>query len=50
MVESKAISYWKIQREELFKALDTSEKGLDDTEAKRRLEQYGLNERARAVA
>ncbi len=44
MVESKEINYWKLQREELFRALDTSEKGLDETEAKRRLEQYGLNE------
>ncbi|MCJ7613213.1 HAD-IC family P-type ATPase, partial [Candidatus Bathyarchaeota archaeon] len=44
MSEPKGINYWKLQKEELLRELDTSEKGLDDSEATRRLEEYGLNE------
>ncbi len=44
MSKSKEINYWKFQKEELLRELDTSEKGLDDTEAARRLEEHGLNE------
>jgi len=44
MSEPKEVHYWKLQKEELFRELNASEKGLDDTEATRRLRQYGLNE------
>jgi len=44
MSESKKTNYWKLQKEELLRELDTSGRGLDDAEAARRLEQYGLNE------
>ncbi|MDH5419999.1 MAG: magnesium-translocating P-type ATPase [Candidatus Bathyarchaeota archaeon] len=44
MSEPKEINYWKLQKEEFLRELNTSEKGLDDTEAARRLEEYGLNE------
>ncbi len=44
MSKSTEINYWKFQKEELFRELNTSEKGLDDTEAARRLENYGPNE------
>jgi Mg2+-importing ATPase len=44
MAEQKEIPYWKLQKEDLFKELNCSEKGLDDTEATRRLRQYGPNE------
>jgi Mg2+-importing ATPase len=44
MAGQKEIPYWKLQREDLFRELECSEKGLDDTEATRKLRQYGLNE------
>ena len=44
MSEPKETGYWKLQKEELLRELNTSEKGLDDTEAAHRLEEYGLNE------
>jgi sodium/potassium-transporting ATPase subunit alpha len=34
----------KLSREEVFRSLVTSEKGLSDADAKRRLHEYGLNE------
>lgn len=39
----KEIEYWKLQGGDLLKALDTSESGLDESEAARRLEEYGSN-------
>ncbi|MGB9134081.1 MAG: cation-transporting P-type ATPase, partial [Candidatus Bathyarchaeia archaeon] len=44
MTQQREIHYWKLQKEELFRELNASEKGLDDTEVTRRLRQYGLNE------
>jgi magnesium-transporting ATPase (P-type) len=44
MSETKEINYWKLQKDELVKELNSSAMGLDDTEAARRLEEYGLNE------
>ncbi|MDH5374513.1 MAG: magnesium-translocating P-type ATPase [Candidatus Bathyarchaeota archaeon] len=44
MSEPKELNYWKSQKEELLRSLNTSERGLDDTEATHRLEEYGLNE------
>jgi len=44
MSEPKEINYWKLQKDQLLTELRTSENGLDDAEATRRLEQYGLNE------
>ena len=44
MSENKEINYWKLQKDELIRELNTSTMGLDDTEAARRLEEYGLNE------
>jgi len=44
MYEPKEINYWKLQKNQLLTELGTSENGLDDAEATRRLEQYGLNE------
>ncbi len=40
----KDINYWKLQKEVLLSQLNTSENGLNDDEAVRRLEEYGLNE------
>jgi len=44
MSETKEINYWKLQKDELIRELNSSAMGLDDTEASRRLEEYGLNE------
>jgi hypothetical protein len=44
MSETKEINYWKLQKDELIRELNSSAMGLDDTEAARRLEEYGLNE------
>jgi Mg2+-importing ATPase len=44
MSEIKGINYWKLQKDELIRELNSSAMGLDDTEAARRLEVYGLNE------
>jgi Mg2+-importing ATPase len=44
MSETKEINYWKLQKDELLKELNASAMGLDDTEAARRLEEYGLND------
>jgi len=44
MSETKEINYWKLQKDELLRELNASAMGLDDTEAARRLEEYGLND------
>jgi Mg2+-importing ATPase len=44
MPENKEINYWKLQKDELIRELNSSAMGLDDTEAARRLDEYGLNE------
>jgi len=44
MSETKEINYWKLRKDELIRELNSSEMGLDDTEAARRLQEYGLNE------
>jgi len=44
MSETKEINYWKLQKDELIRELNSSAMGLDDTEAARRLQEYGLNE------
>ena len=44
MSDTKEINYWKLQKDELLREFNSSAMGLDDTEAARRLEQYGLNE------
>lgn len=36
-------AFWSITSEELLKSLDSTEKGLDEDEANRRLKQYGAN-------
>lgn len=36
-------SFWSIPPEELLKQLDTKREGLDDSEAEKRLKQYGAN-------
>jgi magnesium-transporting ATPase (P-type) len=41
--KTKEISYWKLQKEELLKQLDSSLSGLDEAEAIRRLKEFGLN-------
>lgn len=38
------MEYWAKTSEEVVKALDSSEKGLDDNETYKRLEEYGLND------
>jgi len=37
MYEPKEINYWKLQKNQLLTELGTSENGLDDAEATRRL-------------
>jgi Mg2+-importing ATPase len=44
MSETKEVNYWKLQKDELLRELNASAMGLDDAEAARRLEEYGLNE------
>jgi len=44
MSETKEINYWKLQKDELLREFNASAIGLDDAEAARRLEEYGLNE------
>jgi len=44
MATIKDAHYWKLQKEVLLSQLNTSENGLKDEEAARRLEEYGLNE------
>jgi Mg2+-importing ATPase len=44
MSETKEVNYWKLQKDELLRELNASPMGLDDAEAARRLEEYGLNE------
>lgn len=44
MPETKEFSYWKLQKEELLKELNSSSSGLDEAEAVRRLKEFGLNE------
>lgn len=44
MSATKETSYWKLQKEVLLSQFRTSENGLEDDEAARRLVQYGLNE------
>jgi Mg2+-importing ATPase len=44
MSETKEINYWKLQKDELLREFNASAMGLDDAEAARRLEEYGLNE------
>ena len=44
MPATKGISYWRLQKEELLKELDTSTNGLDESDALRRLKQFGSNE------
>jgi Mg2+-importing ATPase len=44
MTTIKDTNYWKMQKETLLSQLNTSENGLKDEEAARRLEEYGLNE------
>ena len=41
--DTKEISYWKLQKEELLKELNSSISGLDEAEAIRRLKEFGLN-------
>jgi Ca2+-transporting ATPase len=41
--ETKEISYWKLQKEELLKELDSSMSGLGEAEAISRLREFGLN-------
>ena len=40
----KEIKYWRLQKEELLIELGTSTMGLDESEASRRLKEYGFNE------
>jgi hypothetical protein len=41
---SKVLSaFWSIPPEELQRALDTKQEGLDEDEAQKRLRQYGAN-------
>jgi Mg2+-importing ATPase len=42
--ETKKISYWRLQKEELLKELHSSSSGLDEAEAAARLAKFGLNE------
>jgi len=44
MLVSKEIKFWMLRKEELFREFDTSEMGLDEAEAARRLKEYGFNE------
>ncbi len=44
MSETMEINYWKLPKDELLRELNSSSAGLDDTEAARRLKEYGLNE------
>jgi len=44
MSENKEINYWKLEKDELIREFNSSAMGLDDTEAARRLQEYGLNE------
>jgi len=44
MSETRKNNYWKLQNDELLREFNTSETGLDNLEAARRLEEYGPNE------
>ena len=44
MSEPAEINYWKLQKDDLLKELNTSTSGLDEAEATQRLKQYGVNE------
>src|SRR5437868_4071478 len=44
MAAPKSIPYWSRSKEQLFSELDSSEHGLSEAEAKKRILLYGLNE------
>jgi Mg2+-importing ATPase len=44
MFMGKGIEFWRLQKDELLGGFDSSEVGLDEVEAARRLEEYGPNE------
>ena len=44
MSKIKEINYWKLEKDALIREFNSSAMGLDDAEAARRLDEYGLNE------
>ena len=44
MSVQKEINYWRLQKEELLREFNSSETGLNEAEAARRLKEYGFNE------
>ena len=43
MIEPTDKNFWSIPRQTLFDSLETSENGLSNIEAKKRLEKFGYN-------